>query len=104
MHPTSDESVECVPGSLGSGKDRKDTESSEELERDEKFIHFTSLSMKNVRMKNIAVNKKSVRYYKVTSACEFCIHVYTCIVLHVYNDIKLLQGETSNNPSSYKPG
>ena len=46
MHPTSDESVECVPGSLGSGKDRKDTESSEELERDESFIHFTSLSMK----------------------------------------------------------
>ena len=35
MHPTSDESIECVPGSLGSGEDRKDTESSEELERDE---------------------------------------------------------------------
>ena len=48
--------------------------------------------------------QKSVRCYKVTSACEFCIHVYTCMVLHVYNDIKLLQGETSNNPSSYKPG
>ena len=46
-----------------------------------------------MRMKNIAVNKKSVRCYKVTSACEFCIHVYTwcCMYTMISNFYRVRQ-------------
>ena len=94
MHPTSDESVECVPGSLGSGKDRKDTESSEELERDGKFIHFTSLSMKNVRMKNIAVNKKVLDTTKLLQLVSFVymyIHAWCYMCTMISNFYRVRQ-------------
>ena len=53
MHPTSDESVECVPGSLGSGKDRKDTEFSidfisltcDTYNKSSAFVTLTDLSI-----------------------------------------------------------